>query len=273
VWYMYAVRERVSGVAAIASKKRGKKTRNAPNFRDGGASSTTNARGRRRGFRGAGSNARAIHVLRSIAPERPSAGARPRRTRRFAPLLGRPTSGINATSDMSPEDARRAAEIERMVAEFSSPSVPEITAEALMAEMRASSGTGNPPYVLVDVRTPDERVVSSIPGSISTVEYESDFDAKYRDERVVAYCTIGYRSGKYVEKLTREKGVDAYNLRGSVLAWTHAGGELVEGGTGEKTTRVHTFGKKWALARSGYDSVWFNAPVVSYVKNLLFGRR
>mmetsp|Transcript_12644 Transcript_12644/g.53367 ORF Transcript_12644/g.53367 Transcript_12644/m.53367 type:complete len:89 (-) Transcript_12644:325-591(-) len=85
----------------------------------------------------------------------------------------------------SPEDARRAAEIERMVAEFSSPSVPEITADALMAEMR-DAGTGNEPYVLVDVRTADERAVSSIPGSVSSAEYESDFDAKYRDERVVA---------------------------------------------------------------------------------------
>ena len=172
------------------------------------------------------------------------------------------------------DDARRAAEVEAMVAEFSSPSVPEITAEALMAQMR-DAGTGNPkPYVLVDVRTADERVVSAIPGSISSLEYESDFDAKYRHERVVAYCTIGYRSGKYVEKLIQEKGVDAYNLRGSVLAWTHAAGELAEdGGSGAPTKRVHTFGKKWALAAGGYESVWFNAPVVSYVKNLLFRRR
>ena len=170
-------------------------------------------------------------------------------------------------------NARRAAEIERMVAEFSSPSVPEITADALMAEM-LDAGTGNKPYVLVDVRTADERAVSSIPGSVSSAEYESDFDAKYCDERVVAYCTIGYRSGKYVEKLIQEKGVDAYNLRGSVLAWTHAGGELAEdGGVGAPTKRVHTFGKKWALAAGGYESVWFNAPVVSYVKNLLFRRR
>ena len=173
----------------------------------------------------------------------------------------------------SEDDARRAAEIERMVLEFSVPSVPEITATALIAEMRDDQRTN--PYVLVDVRTDDERKVSAIPGSISSAKYEADFDASYRDKRVVAYCTIGYRSGKYVEKLIKDKGVDAYNLRGSVLSWTHAGGELVTGGDGkvEPTTRVHTFGKKWDLARSGYDSVWFNMPVVSYVKNLLFRRR
>lgn len=174
----------------------------------------------------------------------------------------------------SEDDARRAAEIERMVLEFSVPSVPEITATALIAEMRDDQRTN--PYVLVDVRTDDERKVSAIPGSISSAKYEADFDVSYRDKRVVAYCTIGYRSGKYVEKLIKDKGVDAYNLRGSVLSWTHAGGELVTGGGDgkvEPTTRVHTFGKKWDLARSGYDSVWFNMPAVSYVKNMLFRRR
>ena len=232
-----------------------------------------NARAREVG--GIAARGRTLARFTSSGPSRPSARAPRappspgRRTRRFA-SLGRPTSG---KMSRSPEDARRAAEIERMVAEFSSPSVPEITADALMAEM-LDAGTGNKPYVLVDVRTADERAVSSIPGSVSSAEYESDFDAKYCDERVVAYCTIGYRSGKYVEKLIEEKGVDAYNLRGSVLAWTHAGGELVDGGgSGAPTTRVHTFGKKWALARSGYDSVWFNVPVVSYVNNLLFKRR
>ena len=77
----------------------------------------------------------------------------------------------------SSEDARRAAEIERMVLEFSVPSVPEITAEALIAEMRDDQRTN--PYVLVDVRTDDERKVSAIPGSISSAKYEADFDASY----------------------------------------------------------------------------------------------
>ena len=112
----------------------------------------------------------------------------------------------------SDDDARRAAEIERMVLEFSVPSVPEITATALIAEMRDDQRTN--PYVLVDVRTDDERKVSAIRGSISHSKYEADFDASYRDKRVVAYCTIGYRSGKYVEKLIKDKGVERITCGG-----------------------------------------------------------
>ena len=56
-------------------------------------------------------------------------------------------------SRSSEDDARRAAEIERMVLEFYVTSVPEITATALIAEMRDDQRTN--PYVLVDVRTDD----------------------------------------------------------------------------------------------------------------------
>ena len=117
-----------------------------------------------------------------------------------------------------------------MVAEFSSPSVPEITAEALMAQMR-DAGTGNPkPYVLVDVRTADERVVSAIPGSISPRVSPT---RQVRERRGVLHHRIQER---HVEKLTRERG-GRVHLR-SVLA--DARGPLVEGG-GEKTTRVHVW--------------------------------
>jgi sodium/bile acid cotransporter 7 len=82
---------------------------------------------------------------------------------------------------------------------------------------------------------------------------------------VVAYCTIGYRSAQYVEKLRKEKNLDAYNLRGSVLAWTHAGGELETTEERRATTDVHVFGKDWDLAPSEFDAVYFQAPALSYV--------
>ena len=62
---------------------------------------------------------------------------------------------------------------------------------------------------------------------------------------MVAYCTIGMRSGLYTKEL-RERGIEAYNLMGSVLSWSHAGRDF-EGADGP-TRRVHVYGATWDLA-------------------------
>ncbi len=127
------------------------------------------------------------------------------------------------------------------------PGVPEVSAEELAELLR----TGD--VVLVDVREDDERRVSTIPGALSKAELERDAES-YRGRRVVTYCTIGYRSGLYAAEL-RRRGFDAWNLSGSVLAWTHAGGPLVDE-DGRETRRVHVYGAKWNLAADGYETLW-----------------
>jgi rhodanese-related sulfurtransferase len=107
--------------------------------------------------------------------------------------------------------------------------------------------------VLVDVREPKERAVSAIPGSISLKEFESD-EESFRNKRVVTYCTIGYRSSAYAEKLIDE-GFDASNLAGSILAWVDAG-QPVEDPEGHITMRVHTYGRRWAVLPDGYEAVY-----------------
>jgi rhodanese-related sulfurtransferase len=48
-------------------------------------------------------------------------------------------------------------------------------------------------YVLLDVRSEEERAVSTIPGSINKAQFEED-TAKYADKEVVCFCTVGYIS-------------------------------------------------------------------------------
>lgn len=106
--------------------------------------------------------------------------------------------------------------------------------------------------VLVDVRSPEERRVSRIPGAISREELEEDLE-EYRGRRLVAYCTVGGRSSSWADEM-RRRGWDAANLRGSILAWTHAGRDLEnDDGT---TRRVHVKGRRWNLAADGYEPVW-----------------
>lgn len=94
--------------------------------------------------------------------------------------------------------------------------------------------------LLVDVRSEREIAVSMIPGAISKAQYEADAE-RYADYRIVPYCTVGYRSGKYTKKLL-DAGRDAANFEGSIIGWVNAGLPLVTA-AGEATNRVHTWSK------------------------------
>ncbi|MFP6582982.1 MAG: rhodanese-like domain-containing protein [Candidatus Hydrogenedentota bacterium] len=127
---------------------------------------------------------------------------------------------------------------------------PDI-AEVTPAEIAQAYKAGN--LVIVDVREPEEQAVSMIPGAITQQEFEARRD-DFESKRVVAHCTIGYRSGVYVDQL-RTEGFDAENLVGSLLLWTHEGLPL-EDADGNPTKRVHVYGKKWNLVAEGYEAVW-----------------
>ncbi len=161
-------------------------------------------------------------------------------------LWAQPAAPAAAQSPDS-EAARRAV-LERMIEDIREdyPDVPTITAGAL----RDSLGSGG--IVLVDVRTDEERSVSTLPGAIGAEEFESRLK-ELAGRTVVAYCTVGVRSSNYSRQML-VRGVEVLNLEGSVLAWTHVRGQLVRDGAA--TDRVHVFGRRWNLAADGYRSVW-----------------
>lgn len=108
-------------------------------------------------------------------------------------------------------------------------------------------------WILVDARSKEERAVSKIPGSLSAEEFEASL-SDYQDKKVIAYCTIGYRSGQFVEKM-REKGLQAFNLKGSLLGWIHEGGEVVDP-DGKSIKKVHVYGPTWNIVPKGWESTW-----------------
>ena len=146
-------------------------------------------------------------------------------------------------------EAEKRARIEELYEGYQTkfPDAPEVTVETLAERL-----AGPEPPVVVDVRGDDEREVSMIPGSLSQEEFE-ERRGELAGREIVSYCTVGYRSGFYTEKLVAE-GWDARNLRGSIIAWTHIGGALDQGGT--PTRRVHVYGRKWNLVAEGYEAVW-----------------
>ncbi|SEN03124.1 rhodanese-like domain-containing protein [Nitrosomonas marina] len=111
----------------------------------------------------------------------------------------------------------------------------------------------NSELVLVDVRTPEERRISVIPGAITKDDFE-DKPAKYQNRTIVVYCTIGYRSGQYTRQL-RQQGLDAYNLSEGILGWTHIDGQLVN--DQQQTTRqVHVYSRPWNLAVKNHTVIF-----------------
>lgn len=124
--------------------------------------------------------------------------------------------------------------------------VPEVTVDELTKLAESER------VVLVDVRTDPEREVSMIPDAIPAAEFEAR-KAEFEGATVVPYCTVGFRSGLYSKQL-HEDGWKVANLVGSIVAWTHSGGTLVNA-EGE-TRRVHVAGAQWALQADGYDPTW-----------------
>jgi rhodanese-related sulfurtransferase len=108
------------------------------------------------------------------------------------------------------------------------------------------------PWTIVDVRTPEERSVSLIPGAISTEEFEGHLD-EHVGRSVLVYCTAGCRSGAYAREL-RQRGLKAFNLHGGVLAWALNEGSFVTP-EGEPTRRVHVHGEPWDVLPPEYEAV------------------
>ena len=163
----------------------------------------------------------------------------------------------------------RYAQMMKMANEYREqfPDVKHITAEEAMKRENV---------IFVDTRTEEERGVSMIENAIDVEEFERKID-KMNDCDVVCYCTIGYRSSMYVRQkiasnVDSSRSLRYYNLHGSVLAWTHAGGRLVDPKTGETCKRVHTFGRKWACAETSHEQIQFDQPVMAgfiwYMKSI-----
>jgi len=149
-------------------------------------------------------------------------------------------------TDSAPlDDGGRRAEIGRLSDQIADryPEVPEVDRAALL---RLSG-----PPVLVDVRSAEERAVSGLEGAISVEEYEA---GGWEARTVVAYCTVGERSGRFAREL-RARGGDARNLRGGVLSWAHEGGSVVSA-DGRPTRRVHVYGPRWDLLPRGWEGVY-----------------
>jgi len=122
------------------------------------------------------------------------------------------------------------------------PEVEQISAE----ELRLSLDSGGKVPIVVDVRSAEEYEVSHLKGAIR-VDPEGDLPDFLRtlehNAPVVAYCSVGYRSSRLVERLRQEGFTDAKNLEGSIFEWANKGYPVERDGA--PVREVHPFDAEW----------------------------
>ncbi|MEO7317900.1 MAG: rhodanese-like domain-containing protein [Chthoniobacteraceae bacterium] len=120
----------------------------------------------------------------------------------------------------------------RIAKEF--PDVKSISTAELAKRLAAK---GDKP-VLLDVRTAAEFDVSRLAGA-QRVEPDAATVALPKDAVIVTYCSVGYRSAKFAQRLQAAGFTNVRNLDGSIFQWAN------EGRPTEPSAKVHPFNKKW----------------------------
>lgn len=103
--------------------------------------------------------------------------------------------------------------------------------------------------VFLDARELNEFQVSKIAASL-WVGYD-DFSMERikgiaKDQEIVVYCSVGYRSEKIAEKLMEAGYSKVSNLYGGVFEWMNQDQEVVDS-AGVKTEKVHAFNLVWGV--------------------------
>jgi len=121
------------------------------------------------------------------------------------------------------------------------PSVRQIPPDTLAAWQAA-----NRPVVLLDIREPNEYAVSRIAGARNVVPNASAaiLNDVPKNARIVTYCSVGWRSSAYAERLREAGFTDVQNLDGSIFRWANEGRVVVDS-AGQSVRRVHPFDRLW----------------------------
>jgi rhodanese-related sulfurtransferase len=123
------------------------------------------------------------------------------------------------------------------------PGVGWVTTGELAASLE---GADAPAPLLLDARSPDEFVVSRIPGA-ARVDPEDRQPAPpgiSPDRRIVVYCAVGYRSAAIARRLRKQGYSDVRNLEGGIFKWANEGRPMLD--AQDATVRVvHPYARKW----------------------------
>lgn len=119
-------------------------------------------------------------------------------------------------------------------------SVPEITVQ--------KASKKNTQVVFADAREPREYEVSHLPNAIFCGYDHFDLNALAgvpKNQPIIVYCSVGYRSEKIAERLRAQGYTDVSNLYGGIFEWVNQGQPVVN--AAGRTEEVHAFDPKWGI--------------------------
>ncbi len=129
----------------------------------------------------------------------------------------------------------------------------QLTLKTLLAhsvpEISVQETSTLPTALYLDARSSDEYKVSKIANAIY-VGY-TDFSlarVKHinKDQFIIVYCSVGYRSEKISEQLLEAGFTKVSNLYGGIFEWVNQGKPLVNT-SGIQTDTVHAYNKTWGI--------------------------
>ncbi|MEM8888887.1 MAG: rhodanese-like domain-containing protein [Bacteroidota bacterium] len=111
---------------------------------------------------------------------------------------------------------------------------------------------------IYDTRSKEEYEISHIPGAI-WIGYEAFDIEKLRnipvEEKILVYCSVGYRSEKIGKQLKDAGYRDVRNLYGGIFEWVNQGNKI-QTPKGEDTEKLHAYNRIWGVWTSANEKVY-----------------
>jgi rhodanese-related sulfurtransferase len=161
------------------------------------------------------------------------------RTARISAVVGLSLVSTSVLADW-PWAPMTWARVDQMI-ERDFPNVPFITTGNLAEFLK-----GSELRLVIDVRDSKEFAVSHIEGAVqadSLPKIQALIENNPNAKHVILYCSVGYRSAKYVQQLRKQNRNTVFNLKGSLFAWANESKPLFAGGN--KVFKVHPYDSKW----------------------------
>ncbi len=131
---------------------------------------------------------------------------------------------------------------DEMVGDLYQYSIPLMKAQQLSFEMERDTS-----MILLDAREMEEYQVSHIKGAhyigYKTIDMSALKEVD-KTQKIVIYCSVGYRSERIGEQLKEQGYHNIYNLYGGMFDWVNEGYEVYDKEE-QTTSKVHAYSKSW----------------------------